>query len=113
MEPQLPDELEVSEETQELVVVVVPPEARTQPRVFTLEKYVKNGAKYFTGTSELDKAEEWSLCLLKNLGRWKCLRIIRSNFLLACSRTKQLFGGKQLKNLPFLDVSLLLHGMNS
>lgn len=53
MGPQLPYEQEVPEEPQELVVVLSPT-APAQPGIFTLEKFVKNEAKYFQGVTEPD-----------------------------------------------------------
>lgn len=45
--------------------VVIPPIALAQLGIYTLEKFIKNGAKYFKGTIEPDKAEAWTLNTLK------------------------------------------------
>ena len=64
-EPQLPDEPEELEEPHEPVAIVPPAAAPVQLGIFTLEKFLKNGAKYFKGTTEPDKAEAWTLNMLK------------------------------------------------
>ena len=60
-EPQLPDEPEELEEPHEPIAIVPPAAAPVQLGIFTLEKFLKNGAKYFKGTTEPDKAEAWTL----------------------------------------------------
>lgn len=65
MGPQLPDEPEVLEECQQLVVVLPPPTVPAQPGILSTEKFMKNGAKYFKGTTETNKAEAWTLNVLK------------------------------------------------
>lgn len=53
MGAQLSNELEVLEEPQELVVGL-PLATPAQPGIFTLEKFVKNEAKYFRDVTEPD-----------------------------------------------------------
>lgn len=65
--PQLPDELEMSAETQEPVVALPPLAAPAQPRIFTLEKFIKNGVKYFNSTTEPYKVESMDFEHAKNL----------------------------------------------
>ena len=69
-EPQLPQESnvpqdppEVAEITENPVPPVMPP---PQYGLFTLEKFIKNGAKAFKGTIKPEKAEAWTLNMLKS-----------------------------------------------
>lgn len=110
MEPQLLDELEVSEETQELVIVVVPPAAPTQPRVFTLEKFVNNGTQYFKGTTPPDKVEAWSLNMLKN---FRVMEVPENHWVRLASymfEEETTFWREAAQKSTFVE---LLHGMNS
>lgn len=69
MESQLLDDLEVSEDLHKHVAIVPPPPpaAPALPWVFTLEKFIKNGAKYFKGTAEPHMAKTWVINRLKTL----------------------------------------------
>ena len=50
----------------ELPVVVDVPVQNHHGNHCTLEKFIKNGAKAFKGTTDLEKAEAWTLNMLKS-----------------------------------------------
>lgn len=57
-------------EPQNLVLVIPPPPpvASAHARLYTLEKFIKNGAKTFKVTVELDKVEAWTLNMVNIQG---------------------------------------------
>ena len=68
-EPQLPQEPNVPQDPPEVAEIaknlVLPVMPQPQYGLFTLEKFIKNGAKAFKGTTEPEKAEAWTLNILK------------------------------------------------
>lgn len=66
--PKLPQELAVPQDplVTEIVGSPVPLVAAPhQPGLFTLEQFIKNGAKAFKLTKEHEKAKAWTLTILK------------------------------------------------
>ena len=67
--PQLPQKPNVPQDPPEVAEIAENPVPLVMPQsqygLFTLEKFIKNGAKAFKGTTELEKAEAWTLNILK------------------------------------------------
>ena len=67
--PQLPQEPNVPQDPPEVAEIAENPVPLVMPQsqygLFTLEKFIKNGAKAFKGTTEPEKAEAWTLNILK------------------------------------------------
>ena len=78
-EPQLPQEPNVPQDPPEVAEIAENPVPPIMPPPqhghFTIEKFMKNGAKAFKGTTEPEKVEAWTHNMLKSFGEWRYLKI--------------------------------------